>query len=368
MRWAAPLLVVMVVSCGSGPGSGSHPSPTSSQTPTAGASPSPTSSASPSATPKLVALPLGIVVKDFIIDGGTTYTVNLVGVDGRVAATAVGKKRSQPGGILVQMPSISASSTRLYYLDGDSSVMFLKPDGTSGAATTIAVDSKSAAMFAVSPDDSRIAVAVITYPYPATTRIYVEDLTGGGHHVDLFSSSSVLEWPVGWHEGHLVIAVGLNVAPQNAWDGFIYGYLGYHIADASTGTRLATICDGYSSSVPPVPAGTVCVKYPDYLISDWSGTTRPAPADQGCGGGALSPDGSMIAVCQGAPAPVVTLVVQGGTQIATQFSGTPVGWIDNSHLVLSASNSDLSIVDARAFTRTPIQAQGFFAGTIPGAL
>jgi hypothetical protein len=75
----------------------------------------------------------------------------------------------------------------------------------------------------------------------------------------------------------------------------------------------------------------------------------------------------MIADCQGSPT-VVTLVVQGGTQIATQFSGTPVGWIDSTHVVLRADNSNLSIVDARAFTTTPIQAQGFFAGTIPGAL
>jgi hypothetical protein len=364
MRWAAPLLIVLVVSCGQGPAS---PSPTASPTATAGASPSPTTGATPSATPRPVALPLGIVVKDFIIDGGTTYTVNLVGLDGRVAATAVGRKRSQPAGILVQMPSVSASSTRLYYLDGDSSVMFLQPDGTSAAATTISLDSKSAAVFAVSPDDSRIAVAVITFPYPAKTRIYVEDLTGGGHHVDLFSSTSVLEWPVGWHQGHLVIAVGLNVAPQNAFDGFIYGYRGYHVADASTGTRLATICDGYSSSVPPVPAGTVCVKYPDYLVSDWNGTTRPAPPDQGCGGGALSPDGAMIADCQGSPT-VVTLVVLDGTQIATQYSGTPVGWIDSTHVVVSVASSDLIIVDARAFTKTPIQAQGFFGGTIPGTL
>jgi hypothetical protein len=367
MRWAAPLLFVLIVGCGPGPVSNSHPSPSALQTATAGASPSPTSGASPSATPKSAALPLGIVVKDFIIDGGTTYTINLVGVDGKVAATATGRKRSQPGGILVQMPSVSASNSRLYYLDGDSSVMFLKPDGTSGAATTISVDSNSAAVFAVSPDDSRIAVAVITFPFPAKTRIYVEDLTGGGHHVDLFSSGTVLEWPVGWHQGHLVIAVGANAHPQNSYDGFVYGYSGYHVADASTGTRLATVCDGYIASVPPVPAGTVCANYPKFLVSDWSGTTRPAPADQGCNGGALSPDGSMIADCQGSPA-VVTLVVVDGTQIATQYSGTPVGWIDSTHLVLSASNSDLSIIDARAFTKTPIQAQGFFAGTIPGAL
>ncbi|HEX9560798.1 MAG TPA: hypothetical protein VGA76_06145 [Candidatus Dormibacteraeota bacterium] len=312
-------------------------------------------------------LPLGVIVKDFIIDGGATYSISLVGLDGHVAATAVGHKRSQPGGVLVQMPNISPSNSTLYYLDGDSSVMFLRPDGTSGAATTISVDSKSAAVFSVSPDDSRIAVAVITYPYPARTRLYVEDLTGGGHHIDLFSSSSVLEWPVGWHQGHLVIAVGMNTAPQNAWDGFIYAMSGYHVADASTGTRLATICDGSIAYDPPVSAGTVCGSSPNYVVSDWSGTTRPAPADDGCVGGALSPDGLIIADCQGSPR-VVTFVVGDGTRIATQYSGMPMGWIDSTHVVLKADNSDLSIVDARAFTTTPCQAQGFFGGTIPGAL
>jgi hypothetical protein len=314
-----------------------------------------------------VRLPLGVVVKDFIIDGGATYSISLVGVDGRVAASASGRKRGKPAGILVQMPNMSASNSRLYYLDGDSSVMFLRPDGSTGAATTISVDSNSAAVFAVSPDDSRIAVAVITYPYPAKTRLYVEDLTGGGHHIDLFSSGSVLEWPVGWHQGHLVIAVGINAAPQNAWDGFVYAFSGYHVADASTGTRVATICDGYDASNPPVPAGTVCSNSSSSIVSDWSGATRPAPADVGCAGGALSPDGSMIADCQGNPR-VVTFVVGDGTRIATQYSGTPLGWIDSTHVVLKADNSDLSIVDARAFTTTPVQAQGFFGGTIPGAL
>jgi hypothetical protein len=75
----------------------------------------------------------------------------------------------------------------------------------------------------------------------------------------------------------------------------------------------------------------------------------------------------MIADCQASPR-IITLVVKDGTRITTQFSGTPVGWIDNTHLVLKADNSELSIVDSRAFTTTPIQAQGFFAGTIPGAL
>src|ERR1700720_72120 len=99
MRGHAPLLIFLVVSCGPAPVSGSHLSPAPSQTATPNPSPTASGGASPSASPKSAALPLGIVVKDFILDGGTTYTVNLVGVDGRVAATATGRKRSRPAGV-----------------------------------------------------------------------------------------------------------------------------------------------------------------------------------------------------------------------------------------------------------------------------
>ena len=135
MRWTVPLLGLVLMSCSAvGGPSASRPtahatgSPTSSGT----VSNSPASAArtvSPSVSPvPLGALRLGIFVKDFLIDGGPTYTVSLVGLDGLVAATATGHKRSQPH-TLVQMPNISASDSRLYYLDGDSKVMFLRPDG-----------------------------------------------------------------------------------------------------------------------------------------------------------------------------------------------------------------------------------------------
>jgi hypothetical protein len=367
MRWAIPALAVLIVGCGSAP-SGSNASPTPSSTPSA----SPSPSVSPSASPlPLATLPLAVVVKDFLVQGGTTYAVSLVGIDGHVAASATAAKRSQPSGVFVQEPNVSTSNTRLYYLDGDSKVMVMRLDGTTGLATTISVDSNSAAVFAVSPDDTRIAVAVITYPYPVRTRIYVEDLNGGGHHVELFSSSSVIEWPVGWHQGHLVIGVGTNAHPQNAYEGYDYGDKGYHVADAANGNRLATICDGWNSINPPVAAGVVCAKAPSsYVVSDWTGSTRPtSTADAGCGGGALSPDGLLVADCTGSPR-TVTLITKDGTTVTTAITGSPAGWMDSTHLVLAniTDSPALSVVDVRALSVTPIQTQGFFGGAIPGGL
>jgi hypothetical protein len=365
-RGAFALIMLAAVGCSGGTTpTSSHISPTSAAavSPSQATSTTPSGSPLPAATPAGAALPLGIFVKDFLVAGGATYSVSLVNLDGKVVATATGAKRSTP----VQMPNMSASNTRLYFLDGDSKLMFLKPDGTTGLVAALPVDKSSVGVFAVSPDDTRIAVSIITFPYPAHTRIYVEDLVGGGHHVELFSSGTVIEWPVGWHQGHLVIAVGLNVHPQNLYEGFLYGLAGYHVADAATGLRIATVCDGYSATGPPVPAGTVCVNYPSYKASDWTGATRVIIGDDGCGGGVLSPDGSLIADCQGA-ARNVGLVGPGNSNQVTRFVATPLGWMDDTHVVISGTNGVMSVLDVQALSTVPIQAQGFFAGTIPGAL
>lgn len=361
MRWPALLGMVLLAACSGGTaanGTGRSP----------GASPSATPSvaASPSQIPP--SRPLGVVATDFLVEGGPSYSVSIIGADGKVLTRATAAKRSHPRGQLVQMPSVSASATRLYYLDGDSTVRFLTPGGVSGIATTLPVDSSSAAVFAVSPDDIRIAVALITYPYPAKTRIYVEDLSGGGNHVELFSSSTALEWPVGWHEGRLVIGVGLNVPPQNAYEGFAYAYLGYHVADAASGARLATICAGYSTFGPPVPAGTTCYNYPAvYERVDWSGAYRPLAFGNGCGGGALSPGGTWVAdTCTGGGA--LRLVALDGTVTVPPFTASPEGWIDDDDLVLKEANGQLTVLKVSVMKTTPIQASGFFAGSIPGGL
>ncbi|MHB8589099.1 MAG: hypothetical protein ACYDA0_09630 [Candidatus Dormibacteraceae bacterium] len=63
-------------------------------------------------------------------------------------ATTTAAKRSQPAGILIQIPNVSTSNSRLYYLDGDSKMEFLDPNGTTGSATPLPVlDEKSSAWF-----------------------------------------------------------------------------------------------------------------------------------------------------------------------------------------------------------------------------
>src|SRR5256885_17030444 len=102
---------VLMTACGTG----ANPRPS----PPAASAPLPAAVATASATSSQpVGSPLGVVVKDFL-DGGPTYTVSLIGIDGRVVASASGQRRSRPTGVSIQMPNLSASNTRLYFLDGD---------------------------------------------------------------------------------------------------------------------------------------------------------------------------------------------------------------------------------------------------------
>jgi hypothetical protein len=317
--------------------------------------------------------------------GGSSYTISLVATDGHVAARTNPRRRSQ----FVQIGNLSTSATTLYYLDGDSEVHSLKPDGTTGIATQIRLGTNQQAEFAVSPDDRRVAVSVLDYTrYPVSTRLYVEDLNGGGNHIELFSSPTVLEWPVGWHKGRLVVAVGRNAQPQNAGEWFERGH-GYHVADAQTGVRLLSLCDKGDSYVPESPAGTVCNEFANFAatatVVSWDGATRAAPRDGTCPmWGPLSPDGVMATRQKavqggcGAGDDVFLILADGSPNLRPLAKqAQPEGWIDSRHLVVVADTPPFSppdfqpvrsIVDTSTGLNSTVQGQGFFATALPGAL
>jgi hypothetical protein len=356
----------------SGCGTGSHVATTTT---------TPAKSAGSTAAPvPATTTPYAVIVHNFLTDGGPTYTVALVGADGRTAATVNAAKRSAASWF--QVSSLSTSSTRVYYLDGNADVRYLKPNGSGGLATHLSVPTGAAAAFAVSPDDSRIAVSIsdITH-YPATTGIYVQDLAGGGNRIDLLKPTTALEWPIGWHNGRVVVAFGLNVQPQNYFDGFTWGQGGYQVRDATTGQSLADVCKGLDAFYPPVAGGTTCVNQPTGEIASWSGTATPEPVLNGCAqDGALSPDGSQFATvgikdgCGANGASTISLVRMDGRSTPTLALGVAEGWLDAGHLVtrsferIQAGVASVAVYDIAGGTSTPIQASGFFAGALPGGL
>jgi len=362
----APLAAVVLAGCGA----------TSAAPPSSSVSPTPT--AIVTGTPA-AATRYAVIVHNFLTDTGPTYTIALAGADGHTAATATATKRSAASWF--QVSSLSTSSTRVYYLDGNADVHFLQPDGRTGLATHLTVPAGAAAAFAVSPDDSRIAVSIMDINhYPATTNLYVQDLAGGGHRVDLLQPTTALEWPLGWHNGRLIVAFGLNVHPQNYFDGFAWGH-GYQVLDPATGQSLADVCKGLDAYNPPVPAGVTCVSQPTGEVASWTGTANPEPVVSGCAqDGALSPDGSKITSrmvpinggCGGAP--TVSLVALDDSSTPTHAAGNAEGWLDMDHFVVRSdeqirtAGSSVSMYDIATGTSSPIQAPGFFGGTVPGGL
>ncbi len=284
-----------------------------------------------------------------------TFTVQLVGAGGQVAAraTAAIPPLAQIGN--PSIPRVSASSTRAYYLDGAANVRYLDRLGNTGFVTTLKLPAGfSQGAFAVSADDKRIAVAVLRYraadpnatgqsaPAYLGLSLYVEDLYGGGNHAELFSSPTVAEWPVGWtRSGLLVIGVGSPLGPQNAPTNPFGAGLGYHVADATTGDRRADACStapggGAPLLLPtglPGPAGTLCFRQSAAVLAAWDGQEKALSAGPPQNfypwAGAIAPSGA-AALLAGDP---MVLVAASGKRTNLKAGGAPEGFIDASHVV-----------------------------------
>ena len=379
MRKAA-IFLILFAACTSNPTAATSSTPRSTvlQTPQTAASAGRVSTSPPEPAVSGV---YAVIVKNFL-QGGDGYTASLVATDGRTAASVVARRRSR----FVQFSSLSTSGTTLYYLDGDGDVRYLRPDGSKGLATHFDLGPNQVIGFAVSPDDKRIAVAVLDYTaYPVSTRLFVEDVAGHANHIELFASKSALEWPAGWHSGRLVIALGINAPPQNAWDGFAHGH-GYHIADAQNGNRLLSLCDGGDSYIPESPAGTVCVQYPKASVVSWDGATRAVPMDGTCAMyGPLSPTGVIATRITTTPdggctgSENVFRINPDGTQDPRPLArqAAPEGWVDKDHLVVIADVPPFSpadfqpaetIVNVTTGAAATIANPGFFGAALPGGL
>src|SRR2546429_204782 len=141
----------------------------------------------------------------------------------------------------------------------------LAASGDSGRATTVPAGTASRrSMFAVSPDDQRIAVIVDDFNSTgASTKLYVEDLDGGGNHLDLFSQTGARTlWPVGWHgTNNLVVAV---VASGTQGGGpFCCGPQELHVGDPQHQPRVGNVTNG--SMVPVAAQGDCAGRLPGSL-------------------------------------------------------------------------------------------------------
>lgn len=404
MKLLAALALVVVAACTATPIAslpspssvgGSQPSPTEvATTPEpagqagGGSTVEPSPSPSPPA-PAPVAKPAFAVLVD-LFPGGVSYDIAIVGSDGQVVARAHAHKRSTINDAS-ELPYVSTSNSRVYYLDGDRNVRYLKADGTSGLAATVSGGPQVHAAFAVTPDDSRIAVALLDYALsPVQLTLYVEDLSGA-HHSVIFTSNSHYVWPAGWHSGQLVVAyLGPSATPFNSktynyssrnlaqypYGPNPYGGINYHVISPVTAQREAIISGGGASGLP-TRAGTAVVQGDGV---DWNG--RPlfwnSPNDYGSysAAGSLSPDGNVIAACcdqPGASGQLVLWYPGGGTTVlpVTITSGDWAGWFDSTHLVTGfyqRADGTPTVVDIGSKQVVEVNAHGIVAAMLPAGL
>ena len=367
---ALALLVAMLATACTLPGSGTgrSPSPAASSSRTSSPLPSPNSSSSPSLAP--VTASYGVLVSPL---SSSNYTVSLVGIDGRVVASAQATSPSPVScanaAAAITPPPVSASNSRVYYMDSLGAVRTLSPDsGVSAPVINLPIGPSRRSLFAVSPDDVLMAVVVLDFTSSgATTRLYMYQLQPGGSQLLLFSQSGAYTlWPTGWHGTTSLVVAKVPACTQGGGP-FCCGPQEFHVVDPKTAVRRFTV-GGPTCVVagPPSPAGVVCedtTAYGQASVLDWTGATIHSYPVSGPTTAYLSPDGTVFAVATVA-APTTSVLP---TNVTANLSAC--GWIDNTHLL---SGGDVqhqpSVADTTTGKVVPVATQGDCAGRLPGGL
>lgn len=358
--------IVLLAGCGSSSAAARHSPSPSASAPASGSPGSPAASPSPqpSPTPSFVG-GYGVLVTQGTTD---TYTVSLVGVDGKVTASAVPSSPTQvtcgdAAAAVLPLP-VSTSDTRVYFLDAQGNVNFLTPNGETGLATRVPVGGQIRSMFAVSPNDQRIAVVENTYTASgATTVLYVEDLNGGTNHVKLFSETGAYTlWPIGWHGTDNLVLAKMPTCSSGPGIGLTLNEL--HVVDPATGFRRFTLGGTQCVVVgSPSPAGAVCENssYSQANVLNWTGTQVRSITIQGPQAAYLSPDGSAVGLVNNSET-----TFEGAKQTLDLLA---CGWIDATHVLAGGDTQQQARVgDVATGNLIPIPAQGTCGGRIPGGL
>jgi hypothetical protein len=316
-----------------------------------------------------VAGSFGVLVSSL---SSATYTVSLVGIDGRVIASGIA---NSPATVTcadtaagVVPPPVSTSNTRVYFMDALGVVRYLSPNGDTGQAVTLPVGPGRRSLFAVSPDDTLMAVVVLDFTAGgATTKLYMYQLQAGGSQVLLFTQSGTFTlWPTGWHGSNNLVLAKVPACTQGGGP-LCCGPQEFHVVDPKTAFRRFTV--GGASCViagPPSPAGAVCedtTAYAQANVLDWTGATVHSYPVSGPTPAYLSPDGAVFAV------PAVAAPTTSVLPTNANVNLTACGWIDNTHLLSGGdAQHQPSVGDIATGQVLPVPAVGDCAGRIPGGL
>jgi len=358
------LTMALAAAC-SLPGTVGRVTPTPSSSPTSSPSTSPSASLPPGPSPSPLTSAYGVLVSSL---SGASYAVSLVGIDGRVVASA---QATTPNSVTcanstpaLVAPPVSTSNARVYYMDAQGVIRYLAPNGDAGRATTVPIGPSRRAMFAVSPDDQRIAVIVDDFDATgAATSLYVEDLNGGGHHKQLYTQTGAYTlWPTGWHGMDNLVLAKVPACTQGGGPGCC-GPQEFHVVDPASAVRRFTVGDPTCKVAgAPSPAGVVCETDVQANVLSWTGTTTRSFSIQGLTPANLSPNGSLVAIV-----PSSDTVIQETSRTLAGMQAC--GWIDDTH-VLSGGDAQRQprVADITNGNAVAVAAQGDCAGRLPGGL
>lgn len=319
------------------------------------------------------------VLVDLLSDPAT-YTMTTVSVEGRITGRLQARQRTPittAAGHAITLPYVTTSLSSLYYLDGDSTVRAQRLDGTAGTPTELDLASGMEAAFAVSPDDTRIAVSVLDFnATPVRVTLYVDAVGGGSRHV-IFESTSDYVWPVAWHAGQLVLAHAYgpfeeDIAKVAPGRDNPYSAISYHVVDPSNANRVV-LMGSCTVSGPLSPAGSGCIQGGSI---DWKGNTATwSTNDWGSisAAAALSPDGEWMAAARPGAEDQMAIWRRADGLVANYVGGPGgldwAGWLDGETLVIG-SYRDLTwkpiVVNViRGGVVHVIAAHGFVAALLP---
>lgn len=320
------------------------------------------------------------------------YIVSIVDLNGRAVASATA---ANPDNVPVPwqpLPIVSTSTSMVYYLDGASSIRFLKPDGTNGVVMELPTKTGERAVFAVSTDDSRIAASV--FNLTSGMRLYTANVGQFQTWHQIFATNAFSEWPVGWRGHDLVLGLGYVAGGQQTCVECAWRPIGVHVANPDTGARIQSICDSLTNSqVPaaaPTAAGVLCTyktgqsaggawTSTDLAIAHWDGSKGSviptAPELTSCPlRGALSPDGAQIASVRDmtdcSNGTTIDLFDTSGRGRSTPAVGgyRQILWIDIDHVCYSTADDQSSLLAVSGEHVTAITAPGLCIAALPGGL
>jgi hypothetical protein len=362
------LAAVLLAACG---GASGNPAANHAASPSASASAHASPSAAPSSPPPApVTGAYGVLYSS---QAASSYTVSIIGIDGKVVASAQATTPALPtcanSAAALVSPPVSTSNSRVYFSDAQGTVHYLSPQGDTGTATTIPAPTTSRrAMFSISPDDQRIAVIVDDFNSSgAATRLYVENLSGGGNHLDLFSQSGAYSlWPVGWHGTNNLVVAKTATCTQGGGP-FCCGPLELHVVDPATATRRFTLGSSSSCVIAGTasPAGVVCENSGSFSQGTWLNWTAGTVRTLALNGPTLayvSPGGQYVALVDNNG----TSFTIGAPAINGMFA---CAWIDDNH-VLSGGDAQHQprVATVTTSAMVPVAAQGDCGGRLPGGL